>query len=117
MSARELRAGVGAMLWLIVGLAASLSAAAVPGGWTATAYDPGIPTLEQVVGHPLGAQITGSAEALRYLQALAEAAPDRLRLIEYARSWEGRPLVNLLVGSPDRLRCALGWRRVAYSSP
>ena len=38
-----------------------------------------------------------------YLRALAQAAPDRTRLIEYARTWEGRPLWLFVVGSPERI--------------
>jgi hypothetical protein len=38
-----------------------------------------------------------------YLQALAKAAPTRTRLIEYARSWEHRPLWLMVIGSPERI--------------
>jgi hypothetical protein len=58
-----------------------------------------MPTLEQVVGHRPGERITSPEEALRYIQTLAQAAPDRVRLVEYARSWEGRPLVYAVVTS------------------
>ena len=71
----------------------------VPG----TRYDPAIPTLEQVAGHAIRDEITPPDEVLRYMEALAEAAPDRTRLIEYAVSWEGRPLVVLVIGSPARM--------------
>ncbi|MPZ16746.1 MAG: peptidase M14 [Luteitalea sp.] len=67
-------------------------------------YDEKIPTLEQVVGHEPGAEITAPDEIVAYLQALQEAAPERTRLIEYARSWEGRPLYVLAVGSPERMQ-------------
>ncbi|MEX2049144.1 MAG: M14 metallopeptidase family protein [Gemmatimonadota bacterium] len=68
-----------------------------------TRYDPRIPTLEQVVGHGFREEITPPDQILRYMEALAEAAPDRTRLIRYAESWEGRPLVALVVGSPARM--------------
>ncbi len=68
-----------------------------------TRYDPGIPTLEQVVGHRVRDEITPPADVLRYFEALASAAPDRTRLIRYAESWEGRPLAVLLIGSPQRM--------------
>ncbi|MPY89285.1 MAG: peptidase M14 [Luteitalea sp.] len=67
-------------------------------------YDASIPTLEQVVGHEPGADITAPDQIVAYLQALQEAAPERTRLIEYARSWEGRRLYVLAVGSPERIR-------------
>ena len=71
--------------------------------WPDTDFDPAIPTLEQVLGYQLGERITRPEDALRYLQALAEAAPDRTLLVEYARSWEGRPLVYLLVGTEQQI--------------
>jgi hypothetical protein len=68
-----------------------------------TRYDPAIPTPEQVLGHDVRAEITAPADVIRYMEALHAAAPDRTRLIEYARSWEGRPLVVLVIGSPARM--------------
>jgi hypothetical protein len=68
-----------------------------------TQYDTAIPTLKQVVGHDWGEEITTPDGILAYLKALATAAPDRTRLVEYARSWEGRPLHVLVVGSRDRM--------------
>src|SRR5687768_13822056 len=77
--------------------------ASAQGLWPNTTYDPAIPTLKTVVGHESGEAITAPADVVRYLEALAKAAPDRTRLVEYARSWEGRPLVYLAIGSPARL--------------
>ena len=68
-----------------------------------TRYDPSIPTLKQVVGHDLGEEITSPDQIGAYLKALAAAAPDRARVIEYARSEEGRPLHVLVLGSRERL--------------
>jgi hypothetical protein len=72
-------------------------------GWPDADYDPAIPTLQSVLGHAPGERITTTDQAARYLRALAAAAPDRTRLVEYARSWEGRPLHYLLVGSRTRI--------------
>ena len=66
-------------------------------------YDPAIPSLRQVVGHDWGEEITSADGIAAYLKALAAAAPDRTRLVEYARSWEGRPLHVLIVGSRQRM--------------
>ena len=68
-----------------------------------TQYDPSIPTLEQVVGHDVRDKITPPDQVVRYFEALAEAAPDRTHLIEYAESWEGRTLQILVIGTPDRI--------------
>ncbi len=66
-------------------------------------YNPAVPTLKAVVGHEPGEAITTPDEIGRYLDALAKAAPDRTRLVQYATSWEGRPLQYLMVGSRDRM--------------
>jgi hypothetical protein len=66
-------------------------------------YNAGIPTLQQVVGHDFGEDMSSPEQIHAYLKALAAAVPDRVRLVEYARSWEGRPLHVLVIGSPERL--------------
>jgi hypothetical protein len=68
-----------------------------------TRYDPRIPTLKQIVGHDLGEEITSPDGIAAYLSALAAAAPERARVVEYARSEEGRPLHVLVIGSPERI--------------
>jgi hypothetical protein len=68
-----------------------------------TRYDVRIPTLRQVVGHDLGARISSPDDITTYLKALAAAAPDRMHLVEYARTWEGRPLHVAVIGSADRI--------------
>jgi hypothetical protein len=88
--------------------------------WPGARYDPAIPTLESVVGHKNGERITRPEDAVRYLGALRRAAPARMRLYEYARSWENRPLVYAVIGSEtaiarlDEIRS--GIRRVADPS-
>ena len=71
--------------------------------WPGAKYDPKIPTLEQVLGHAPGEEITPPDEIGVYLRALAQAAPDRTHLMEYARTWEGRPLWLMVIGNPDRI--------------
>ncbi len=68
-----------------------------------TRYDPSIPSLREVVGHDFREEITPPDQVVRYFEALAEAAPERTRLIRYAESWEGRPLIALVVGSAARM--------------
>jgi hypothetical protein len=66
-------------------------------------FDPAIPTLTATVGHAPGARITSPDQAYAYLKALAEAAPDRTRLVQYAVSWEGRPLYYLVLSAPANM--------------
>lgn len=65
-------------------------------------YDPTIPTLEKVVGHAWGAQITMHHEAERYLHALADASP-RVRLVRFGETWEGKSLYYLVISSEANL--------------
>lgn len=69
-------------------------------GFLDVAHDPRIPALEQVVGHASGAEITTPDEALAYFRALASAAPDRMRIVSYAETWEGRELVYGIIAAP-----------------
>jgi hypothetical protein len=69
----------------------------------AASFDATVPAPEKVLGYGWGAEISDPDQALRYARALAEAVPARVRLVEYARSLEGRPLVLLIVASPENL--------------
>jgi hypothetical protein len=71
--------------------------------WPGTTYDPSIPTVKSVLGHEFGEEISSPEEIALYLKALSAAAPDRTRLVEYARTWENRPLHVLAIGSPARI--------------
>ena len=71
--------------------------------WPGATYDPRIPTLKSVIGHDVGEEISSPEEITIYLKALAAAAPDRTRLLEYARTWEGRPLHVIVIASPERM--------------
>ena len=66
-------------------------------------YDSAIPTLKQVTGHDVGEEITSPDLINVYLRALHAAAPQRTRLVEYARTWEGRPLMLLVMKAAQRL--------------
>ena len=58
--------------------------------WPGADYDPAVPTFEAVLGHAPGERITPPDGVVRYFEALAAAAPDRVRLTEYATSWDSR---------------------------
>ena len=85
---------------MIQGSAVTAVQSVLPAG---TQYDSRIPTLKDVAGHDLGAEITSPEGITAYLHALAAAAPDRTALVEYARSWEGRPLHVLAIGAPQKM--------------
>ncbi|MBM3807825.1 MAG: peptidase M14 [Acidimicrobiia bacterium] len=84
-------------------LGPAAASAQEPALWPGAKYDPAIPTIKSVLGHDHGDVITPPDGIERYLRALQTAAPARTRMIEYARSWQGRPLWLFVVGSPERI--------------
>jgi hypothetical protein len=66
-------------------------------------YDPAVPTPRAVLGHDPAEVITSPEGIARYFEVLAAADPARTHLVRYAESWEGRPLLLLAIGSPDRI--------------
>lgn len=66
-------------------------------------YDAAIPTFKQVVGHTWGERITLHHEVERYLNALQQAAPQRVKVVKYAETWEGKALYHLVIGSPANI--------------
>ncbi len=73
-------------------------------GMLAGTYDPSIPTLEAVAGHKPGEKISSPIQIVDYLKALEAADPTRVRVVEYARSWQGRPLVYAVIARPETIR-------------
>jgi hypothetical protein len=99
---------------IVVASAVAASATDFFGILPPATYDPAIPTLEKVVGFGWGKEIPDPEQILAYADALAKGAPTRVRLLQYARSLEGRPLILLVVGSPaniarwDEIQASLG---------
>jgi hypothetical protein len=62
-----------------------------------------VPTPASVIGHAIGERHTRYADVVRYAETLARAVPDRVRLVPIGRSYEGRPLVLLVVSSPSNM--------------
>ncbi|NKB33040.1 MAG: peptidase [Pseudomonadales bacterium] len=71
--------------------------------WPNPNYDPAIPSIEEVLGYQPGERITWHRDAIRYFEALAAAAPDRVTITEYARTWEDRELVYAVVSSAENI--------------
>lgn len=72
--------------------------------WPNADYDPAVPTVADVLGHAPGERITRHADALRYFRALEAAQPGRLAVHPYARSWQGRELIYVVVTSEQNMR-------------
>ncbi len=72
--------------------------------WPGTVYDAKIPTFRQVLGYDPGEKVTSYAGIGRYFEALAAAAPARMKVFDYGESWEGRKLIYAVVASEANLR-------------
>jgi len=94
------------MIRFLIGMIAALFVLPTPAtaqSFLEGQFDPAIPTLEEVAGHRSGEQITRPEAVLEYMEALANAAPDRVRIVEYAQSWEGRPLIYAVISSRENM--------------
>lgn len=61
-----------------------------------------VPTPDSFLGHPLGERYARTDQIVAYCYALQAAAPSRLQVLEYGKTYEGRPLVAVVV-APGRL--------------
>ncbi|GIX19554.1 MAG: peptidase M14 [Erythrobacter sp.] len=95
------KASAGALAWLVLALGAAAPGAAQ--SFREGQFDPAIPTLTAIAGHAPGTRITSPDQTYAYLEALAKAAPDRVRLVRYATSWEDRPLYYLVISAPQNI--------------
>ncbi len=72
--------------------------------WPGAAYDPSVPSPRKVLGYESGERISSHAALMKYMETLAAALPNRVRMFEYATSWQGRKLVYVAVGSEANIR-------------
>lgn len=63
-------------------------------------YDANIPTPESILGFQIGEMHAEHTQLMNFYQALAEASP-RVTLVEYAKSYEKRPLYLLTITSEE----------------
>ena len=63
-------------------------------------YDPAIPTPKEVLGFEVGEWHVRHDQLVEYMYAVA-AASDRVTISEYARTYENRKLLSLVITSPE----------------
>jgi hypothetical protein len=84
--------------------AASLVVAVVTAAPFATpAAGQSVPSPEQVLGYGIGQRFTDHAGVVRYMDALAAAVPQMVRVERYGETPEGRALVQVTIARPDHL--------------
>ena len=72
--------------------------------WPGAQYDPAIPTIKKTLGYEPGERIAPHAHLMKYFEGLAAAQPNRVRLIEYAKTWENRKLIVAIIGSEANIK-------------
>lgn len=70
-----------------------------PGG----RYDAGVPTPESVLGYAIGEKFTPHYRIVEYLEKVAKSS-DRVEMLQYGTTYEGRPLFILTITSPANRR-------------
>jgi hypothetical protein len=66
-------------------------------------YDPAIPKPDATLGYAIGDRHTNFRDQERALFAIASAAGKRVKVIDFGKSWEGRPLRIYAVSSPENM--------------
>ncbi len=66
-------------------------------------YRPDVPRPESILGYEIGDRETTYWEQDKVVAAIANAAKDRVRIIPYGTSNEGRPLRILVITAPENL--------------
>ncbi len=65
--------------------------------------DTEIPTCKDVLRYDWADDISSHHQVVTYLKALAKAAPDRAKLVQYGETYEGRELVYLVISSAGNM--------------
>ena len=70
---------------------------------TSLPKDSSIPSPKDHLGYDLGESFTGYAHIVEYYKKLAEASP-RVLYNEYGKTYEDRPLINLVISSKENIQ-------------
>jgi len=67
-------------------------------------YDSAVPKPDSLLGYAAGQRHTVYMDQERVIEAIAAKASSRVQLIEYGRTWEGRPLRVLAISTPENMK-------------
>lgn len=91
------------MISSVLGLALALSAPNFHFDSNAP-YQKSVPTVESILGYEVGDRHTVFYDQERVVLGIAKAAPNRVKVLDYGKSTEGRPLRTLAISSPQNLK-------------
>jgi len=82
------------------------------------AYDPKVPSPEAFLGYQIGEWHISHDQLIAYMRKLAETSP-RVKLTEFGRTYEGRPLIHLTISAEKNLQNidAIKAQHVALTNP
>ena len=89
---------------VLVGMLACTAWSQVDPLWPGVTLDAAVPAPKKVLGYDFGERISSHANILRYVEALAAWAPNRVRIVEYGKTWEGRRLIYIVLGSEANVK-------------
>ncbi|WNO60216.1 M14 family zinc carboxypeptidase [Rheinheimera sp. MMS21-TC3] len=70
--------------------------------WPHTQYD-STPTVEDILGYPAASRVSSPEQIVTYFESLAAAHPDKIKLFDYGKTWEGRRLFYAVISSADNI--------------
>ncbi|MFC3649372.1 M14 family zinc carboxypeptidase [Planctobacterium marinum] len=76
---------------------------AVAGLWPGAKYDEETPTLQSLYGYKAGEKLSNTTQIEGYLTALSKAHPDKIQVLPYGQSWQGRTLNYAVISSAANL--------------
>lgn len=62
-----------------------------------------VPSPSEFLGYPLGSEFTWHHQVISYYQHLAETDPNRVQLVQYGKTYEGRPLIAVFLSSEQNM--------------
>lgn len=62
-----------------------------------------VPTPTEFLGYAPGEKFTPWYKVVQYFEVVAQAKPDQIKLQEYGKSYEGKPLIMAVVSSPENM--------------
>ena len=78
-------------------------AKAAPTVFGSQQYDAAVPTVQSVLGYSLGEKITWAADTRKYFDALQAHAPNRVKIVDYGSTWEGRGLFYAVISDEKNM--------------
>ena len=67
---------------------------------TFSVFAQNVPSPDEFLGYPLGSRFTLHYKIVQYVEALAKARPDMVKLEYYGKTYEGRPLLVAFISTP-----------------